>query len=104
MGARSLRKWGIVRAQSAQRIDVPSLVEAVTGLPTVMTVASMRPLGTLTRAGTPNPATIVAQIRDTTTIFRWVPRSAVNIEELFMASSQVSSIGRLGREKGSLGV
>jgi hypothetical protein len=31
----------------------------------------------------------VAQMRETTTIFRWVPRSAVNIEELFIASSQV---------------
>src|ERR1700716_2996944 len=70
-----------------------------------MAVASIRPLGTLTRAAMPMPATIVAQTRDTTTIFRWVPRSAVNIEELFMASSQASptrsNIGRRDQEKGS---
>ena len=85
----------------AQRIEVPAVVEAVSGLPTVMTPASMRPLGTLARDAIPIPATIVAQIRDTTTIFRWVPRSAVNIEELFMASSQLLCIGRREPEKGS---
>jgi hypothetical protein len=38
----------------------------------------------VTRAATPMTATMVAQRSDITTIFRWVVRSAVNIEELFM--------------------
>src|SRR5665213_3329670 len=39
--------------------------------------------------------------RPTTTIFKWVERSAVYIDQ-FMASSKVTGISRAGLEKGSL--
>src|SRR5262245_55399878 len=39
------------------------------------------------RAVTPMPATTVAQTSETTTILRWVLRSAVSMDVLFMALS-----------------
>jgi hypothetical protein len=70
-------------------------LEAVTGLPARMTLASNRLFAaalSLTRAAMPMPATTVAQINDTTTILRWVVRSAVNIEVLFMTLSRLSRV------------
>src|ERR1700745_2911223 len=63
-----------------------SLVAAVPGLPALITVASNRPSAepSATRAATPRPATSVAQTSATATTFRWVMRSAVNIEKLFI--------------------
>src|SRR5260370_32909025 len=82
-----------------------SLVEAVTGLPALITVASNRPSGepSATRAATPRPATSVAQTRATATTFRWVMRSAVNIEKLFITRSpqHLPVIGRGGATGGS---
>src|SRR5215472_16404681 len=82
-----------------------SLVEAVTGLPALITVASNRPsvAPSATRAATPRPATSVAQTSATATTFRWVMRSAVNIEKLFMTRSpqHLPVIGRGGVTEGS---
>src|ERR1700722_18579686 len=89
------------------RIEGPPRPEALTGWPALITAVSMRPfepVKSVTRAAIPTPATMVAQIRDTTTILRWVLRSAVSIEELFMSSSRVSDLGRLDPGKGSLRV
>src|SRR5260370_20151731 len=84
-----------------------SLVEAVTGLPALITVASNRPSGepSATRAATPRPATSVAQTSATATTFRWVMRSAVNIEKLFITRSpqHLPIIGRGGAAGGSWG-
>jgi hypothetical protein len=69
----------------------PSLVAAVIGLLALTTVASTRPSVagevSATRAATPMPATRVAQTRATATTFRWVMRSALIIEKLFMTPS-----------------
>src|ERR1700758_2190373 len=82
-----------------------SLVEAVTGLPALITVASNRPSAepSGTRAATPRPATSVAQTSATAPTFRWVMRSAVNIEKLFITSSpqHLPVIGRGGATEGS---
>src|SRR5215471_12814715 len=82
-----------------------SLVEAVTGLPALITVASSRPsvAPSATRAATPRPATSVAQTSATATTFRWVMRSAVNIEKLFITRSpqHLPVIGRGGATEGS---
>src|SRR6266404_3828873 len=82
-----------------------SLVEAVTGLPALITVASNRPSAepSATRAATPRPATSVAQTSATATTFRWVMRSAVNIEKLFITRSpqHLPVIGRGGATEGS---
>jgi hypothetical protein len=52
----------------------------------------------------PMMATSVAQTSDITTILRWVVRSAVNIEELFIASSRkgISLVSRPRPPEGSL--
>src|SRR5215813_11799715 len=73
-----------------------SLVEAVTGLPALITVASNRP------SAEPS-ATSVAQTSATATTFRWVMRSAVNIEKLFITRSpqHLPVIGRGGATEGS---
>src|SRR5262249_61389011 len=82
-----------------------SLVEAVTGLPALITVASNRPSAppSATRAATPRPATSVAQTSATATTFRWVMRSAVYIEKLFITRSpqHLPVIGRSGATEGS---
>src|SRR5262245_49927385 len=89
-----------------QRTVLLSVVAAVTGAVALTTVACS-PLDVMvpsvTRAAMPMPATIVAQTSATTTILRWVIRSAVNIEELFIASSRegVLSVGRGNSLKGS---
>src|SRR5438552_2333270 len=69
---------------------VVALVEAVIGLSAFTTVASKRPLArpvSVIRCAMPTPATRVANKRATTTIFRWVTRSAVKSEELFIMPS-----------------
>src|SRR5262249_7488541 len=82
-----------------------SLVEAGTGLPALITVAPHPPsvAPSATRAATPRPATSVAQTSATATTFRWVMRSAVNIEKLFMTRSpqHLPVIGRGGATEGS---
>src|SRR5262249_33465356 len=80
---------GVERKRTRQRIVLLSPAAAVIGLPALITVASMRPVvaPSVRRAATPTPATSVAQMSDTTTIFRWVIRSAVKSEELFIVPS-----------------
>src|SRR5262249_506040 len=85
--------WGALKNSADQRRKrqrtVLASVEAVTGVPALITVASRRPLPALSamRAATPMPATRVAHTSDTATIFTWGVRSAVNIEKLFMGRS-----------------
>src|SRR6516165_154957 len=72
--------------RTGQRIARP-VVEALMGAPGLITLASYRALAVIpsvTRAAMPIPATTVAQTSETTTILRWVMRSAVNMEVLFM--------------------
>src|SRR5512144_2821915 len=82
-----------------------SLLDAVIGLLALTTVASIRPSPALsvTRAATPMPATSVAQTSAIATTFRWVMRSALNIEKLFITPSPRGPllIGRAGQAKGS---
>src|SRR5262249_31091533 len=82
-----------------------SLVEAVTGLPALITVASNRPSAepSATRAATPKPATSVAPTSATAPTLRWGMRSAVNIEKLFITRSpqHLPVIGRGGATEGS---
>src|SRR5215470_1047593 len=84
-------KWGVEKTKNRQRTVRSVLVEAVIGAPALTTVASKRLPAvaepSVTRAATPTPATSVAQTSETTTIFRWVMRSAVKSEELFMGPS-----------------
>src|SRR5689334_3828225 len=61
-----------------------SLADAVTGVAGLITVASSRPSSALIRAARPAPATIIAQTSATATTLRWVARSAVSSEKLFM--------------------
>jgi hypothetical protein len=66
---------------------VVAAAAAVTGFPALTTAVARRPLeevGSFTRALMPTPAMTIEQTSDITTILRWVARSAVNIEELFM--------------------
>src|SRR5215813_11714077 len=68
------------------------LADAVTGAAGLITVASSRPSDaanwSVTRAARPMPATIIAQTRATATTLRWVARSAVSSEKLFMTLPQ----------------
>src|SRR5262245_22536058 len=85
------RSTGVEKEEKGQRMVRPSLVAAVIGLLALTTVASTRPSVagevSATRAATPMPATRVAQTSATATTFRWVKRSALIIEKLFMTPS-----------------
>ena len=69
------------RGANRQRIARGSAVDAVTGLPALITV--MMPEPSVTRAVNPMPTTSVAQTIATATTFRWVMRLAVKSEKLF---------------------
>src|SRR5215831_14023060 len=89
---RRIGAWGILnsigprRGRSDQRVLVP-LRSAMTGAFALITFASSPLLvvvRSVTRAAMPMPPTIVAPISATATILRWVIRSAVKRELLFM--------------------
>src|SRR5207302_3061418 len=89
-GAPSLR----LRHVACQRMVRGSLADAVTGVAGLITVASSRPSDaadwSVTRAANPTPATIIAQTSATATTLRWVARSAVSSEKLFMTPPKIS--------------
>src|SRR3954452_9973085 len=66
-----------------------SVLDAVIGLLALTTVTSPPPslAPSVTRAATPMPATSVAQTSAIATTFRWVMRSALSIEKLFISPS-----------------
>src|SRR5262245_29946990 len=74
-----------------QRIDVVSEPDQMTG-PGFRTGARASSCvlisGMVGRAAMPTPMTTIPATRDTTTIWRWVRRSAVRIELLFMTDSR----------------
>ena len=67
-----------------------SLLAAVTDVSALITFASSRlpAVPSVARAATPMPATPLAQISDTATILRWVIRSALTMDVLFMTLPQ----------------
>ena len=77
------------RAYLDQRIMI-SLLAAVTDVSALITFASSRlpAVPSVARAATPMPATMLAQISDTATILRWVIRSALKMDVLFMTLPQ----------------
>ena len=80
-----------------QRITIPPF-DAVTGVPALITLPSSRlpEVGpSVMRAAMPMPATTVEQISAATTILRWVVRSAVKIEALFMTLSRTPKLFQL---------
>src|SRR4029077_3725559 len=99
-GAQSLG----VENVSRQRMVRGSLTDAVTGAPGLITVASSRPSAaadwSVTRAARPTPATIIAQTSATATTLRWVARSAVSSEKLFMTSPQDHPVFGRGKTMG----
>src|SRR6516165_10389414 len=67
-----------------------SLLAAVTGVSALITFASSRlpTVPSVARAATPMPATTLAQMSDTAMILRWVIRSALKMDVLFMTLPQ----------------
>src|SRR5437879_1651638 len=80
---------------------------AVTGEPTWITTGSARdPATSLMRLAIAIPAITVAQMSETSTILRWVVRSAVSSDELFILPSPGSycPVSRSAPGEGSIAV
>src|SRR6516162_2115417 len=91
-------RWNLRRQADGNQRIVISLLAAMTGALALITLASARlpaVVPSVARAAMPMPATTVAQISDTATIFRWVIRSAVKMEVLFMMLPQTFRVSQL---------
>jgi len=97
-------RWNLRREADVNQRIVILLLAAMTRALALITLASARlpaVVPSVARAAMPMPATTVAQISDTATIFRWVIRSAVKMEVLFMMLPQTFRVSQLFVAPGS---